>query len=768
MQIGMRQYDKETVAWFRQAVVGGETSRTQLASQLCERLDWRNAKGELCESSARKVLPTLALRLDVKLPAPVRSAPLRSAAGLPAPPVVCVSGSLADLGAVTLVPVVDEATSVPFRALMAWHHPEGEPRHPGKQLCWLIHSERHGVLGGIGFVAAGWHQQARDRFIGWGARARVANLHQVVNHHRFLLLPGVRVANLASHVLGQAVAALPAAWWRRHRETVVLTYTYVGPAHAGTCYRAAGWSCAGQTSGRSPSGGEGVRRTVWMRPLVAGWQATLQAAPVRTLPVGPARHAAGDWATREFGGNGLTDGRLRQRLIEMGRCWQQRPGAPVAEIFPEPADQRAAYRLLSNARVSSADVLESHQAMTVQRVGEADGTVLVVQDTTVLNYQTLRDSTAGLVAIGGGGSGSVGVVAHVLLVLTQTGQPLGVLDVEADFRAPGPKTARRAAAGAKKESGRWLRGFERTAELGRADGDRRVVTVGDREADLWALYARQAVEPTAGLLVRVAAGNRRRVQVGDETPLLEDYLASLAPCATTEVAVQARGGAHARGHRTVSVNLQIARVRVCAPRGEQPSHLTLTAVRVSDAAPEDGRPPLHWLLLCSEGEATAEWAQRIQGWYQRRWSIEEYFRVLKTGTRIEDRQLDAAEDLCKCLCFDAIAAWQVFALQRAARHQPECPAEQFVTGEQIEVLYACLRRVRIRHPRGPPKGALDIRTFVIDAARFAGFRPSRRQPLPGAQKLWSGLRYLQWALLGYQAAVEDESRPRRRRPSRRS
>ncbi len=527
MQIGMRQYDQETVDWFRQVVARGETTRTQLASQLCERLDWRNAKGELCESSARKVLP---------------------------------------MGAV-------------------------------------------------------------------------------------------------------------------------------------------------------PS-------------------------------------ALGDWTTREFGGNGLTDDRLRQRLIEKGRCWKRRAGA---EIFADRTGQRAADQLLPNARVSMADMLAGHQGMTVQRAREADETVLVVQDTTVLNYQTLQDSTDGLMLIGRrrGGSGSVGVVAHVLLALTETGQPLGLLDLEADFRAPGKKTGRRAA-GVKKESGRWLRGFERTAELGRAGVEKRVVTVCDREADLWALYVRQAAEPAAGLLVRV--GSRRRVQVGDETPLLEDYMASLPPCATTTVAVQASGGAHVRGHRTVSVNLQIARVRVCAPRGEEPAHLVLTAVRVSEATPPGkSHQPLHWLLLCSEGETTAEWARRIQGWYQNRWSVEEYFRVLKTGIRIEeDRYLDATDDLRKYLVLDAIAAWQVFTLQRAARLQPEQPAEQFVTGEQIEALYASLRqvRVRIQPPRERP---LDIRTFVIDAARFAGFHPSRGQPLPGAQKLWSGLRYLQWALIGYQAAVEDES-----------
>ena len=100
----------------------------------------------------------------------------------------------------------------------------------------------------------------------------------------------------------------------------------------------------------------------------------------------------------------------------------------------------------------------------------------------------------------------------------------------------------------------------------------------------------------------------------------------------------------------------------------------MTAVLVAERNPPSGaRQPLRWLLLCSEGEATPDWADRIRQWYETRWSIEEFFRVLKTGTRIEDRRLDDAEDLRKCLAFDAVTAWRVFDLDRAARETPDRP-----------------------------------------------------------------------------------------------
>ena len=149
----------------------GGASRTALASELCARTNWRNARGEPCISPARKTLPRLASQLGLRLPAP---APLRNA--LPSHPDLYVETTLADMGTVSLEPLEGREGSRSSRSMMASHHPEGVPRHPGKALNYLVISSRLGCLGKIGFCAASWHQEARDRYIGWSERARCAGL----------------------------------------------------------------------------------------------------------------------------------------------------------------------------------------------------------------------------------------------------------------------------------------------------------------------------------------------------------------------------------------------------------------------------------------------------------------------------------------------------------------------------------------------------------------------------------------------------------------
>ena len=120
--------------------------------------------------------------------------------------------------------------------------------------------------------------------------------------------------------------------------------------------------------------------------------------------------------------------------------------------------------------------------------------------------------------------------------------------------------------------------------------------------------------------------------------------------------------------------------------------------------------------------------------YEARWTIEEYFRILKVGARVEDRKLDHADDLRKCLAFDAVTAWRVMDLERRARDTPDMPALKMFSEHEIKVLYVWLKHRRVI--RAPLETPPDIRTFVVDLARLAGFRPSKRQPLPGTEKIW--------------------------------
>ena len=181
-----------------------------------------------------------------------------------------------------------------------------------------------------------------------------------------------------------------------------------------------------------------------------------------------------------------------------------------------------------------------------------------------------------------------------------------------------------------------------------------------------------------------------------------------------KIVIGSQGGKRARKRRTATTELRIGKVELQPPKkrpGDGPLEAWL--VRVLETEPPAGQDPLEWLLVSSEGGPTAEWAERIVGWYEARWGIEEYFRVLKSGARIEDRRLRQADSLEKCLAFDAITAWRVFSLERYAP---------------------------------------DIRSWVVLLARMAGWRPTKRQPLPGNEVLWRACVQMQTMVRVTQAA----------------
>ena len=313
------------------------------------------------------------------------------------------------------------------------------------------------------------------------------------------------------------------------------------------------------------------------------------------------------------------------------------------------------------------DILQPHREALVERCRSVSA-VLLVQDTTTLNYTGLADSTRGLGPLQKRTSSARGLFVHAAVAFSEGRRALGVSGLETWARPEVEPAAER-----EKESRRWFRGFDQGRALGRACPDTRVVVVGDRESDIYALLKWQAAHAAeAGLVVRANASRQRQVQVWDPqlqaTMLrtLESQPDFETPVRTGRaVRVGAQGGKRARKARTALTELRIGQVELQPPK-ERPEDGPVSAwvVRVLETDPPAEHEPLEWLLVSSEGGPTAEWAERIVGWYEARWSIEEYFRVLKSGTRIEDRRLQEADALVKCLAFDAITAWRVCSLDR--------------------------------------------------------------------------------------------------------
>ncbi len=443
-------FKPETVHWLRREVQRGELSRAALGRGLCEQDGWRNRQGQLCAASAGAAEPQTEFE-----------------------------GSLTALGAVRLSLARTPQQRQRCARLLQQDHPLGAGRAPGRRLVYLVESER-GALGVLSFVAAPLRLGPRDQHLGWDERTCGADIERIVCNDRFLLRRGVQVPNLASHVLGQAARRLADDWERLHGVRPVLLETCVDGSRPGTSYQAAGWQCVGRTQGRPPGalGAEVAPKAVWLQGLADDWRETLRQPPERSLGRFPALELGDEahWSQRELLRSDLPDGRLRERLQGMGQAWERHPGAPLSAIFPQPSEHRAARRFLHNDKVTAADILQPHREALLERLrADASQTLLLVQDTTTLNYTNLRRSARGLGPLQDRASSSRGLFVHASVGFTAGGRPLGVSGLEQWAR---PEQDPGRTGEHEKESARWFRGFAQGAELGRLAPGKRVVVVG--------------------------------------------------------------------------------------------------------------------------------------------------------------------------------------------------------------------------------------------------------------------------------------------------
>ena len=232
-------------------------SRTELAQTVCELLDWRRANASLRGLECQGLLEQLDSCGYVRLPEKRKRRPLgsrtripRTAAGEPGP---SLEGSVSEFEPVVLTPARCAQQQGLFRELVGRYHYRGYTVAYGAQvlyLVWVSKPQRQ-VVGCLRFSSPAWRMEARDRWIGWDDATRKRNLQRILSNSRFLILPWVRIRNLASRVLSQGGRQVRQDWLRDYGLEPLLLETLVDPERfRGTCYRAANWIEVGTTSGR--------------------------------------------------------------------------------------------------------------------------------------------------------------------------------------------------------------------------------------------------------------------------------------------------------------------------------------------------------------------------------------------------------------------------------------------------------------------------------------------------------------------------------------
>lgn len=277
-----RDFSAQEIAQIRSLIADEpRPNRQQLSYRVCELFSWRKADGGLKDMSCRVALLRMHREGLIELPPPrhqvkpCRSFARRTAQAEPDELLESPVQALTDLR----LTVVGRSDSALWNEYIDRYHYLGYKPLPGAQLRYFAYAGQRPVAL-LGFGAAAWQTAPRDDWIGWSHAQRQRHLSAVVNNARFLILPWVRVKSLGSKLLAMAARRLAHDWALRYDYRPVLLETFVeAQRFAGTCYRAANWTCVGRTQGRGKLGdhrlGQVPIKTVWVYPLARDFRQQL-------------------------------------------------------------------------------------------------------------------------------------------------------------------------------------------------------------------------------------------------------------------------------------------------------------------------------------------------------------------------------------------------------------------------------------------------------------------------------------------------------------
>jgi hypothetical protein len=455
------------------------------------------------------------------------------------------------------------------------------------------------------------------------------------------------------------------------------------------------------------------------------------------------------WAQRQFGQVQLGDARRTERAVKYAALAAKAPSHSIPRQCDGDWKQvKGAYRLFDMPEVSFDKLQEPHRRQTLAMAANS-AVVLWVSDTSTLSFD--HPATTGLGSTSGGGLGQ-GMLLHTTMAVDASGgidKPPAVLGLGyQQVWARGPKRDKK-----KPESTKWSLGTE---AIGTPPPDLRWVHVGDAESDCWeAIEACR--EQGSGFALRACqnrqaiAGHAPAGQLPEgEVTLLFDLLRQERALANKKLWVRGRKDRQARWAHLAVAALPVT---LLAPKNwsakehrqgrPRPEPIKCWAVRVYEINTPAGEEPIEWVVLTDEMVTNAVTALKVVFWYSCRWLIEEYHKCLKTGCRIESRQLEEAGRLKSLLGILGVVAVRLLQLKHQAKVNPDAPATSVVPENYVRTLAAHLKERMSK---------MTTRRFWRETAKLGGFIGRKGDGDPGWLTLWQGWQHLETLTAGVELA----------------
>jgi len=444
---------------------------------------------------------------------------------------------------------------------------------------------------------------------------------------------------------------------------------------------------------------------------------------------------------QELLGVDLSDKRLDRRLIKTAELLAQSPLSSINEACGDWASTRAAYRLFNNSKATPKAILKPHTNETVKRMTVHGGPVLVMQDTVFISYEN-HPKKRGIGPIGKTNSSDMrGLIMHNALAFTTEGVALGILSQQIWARKNVPDETKakkneriKSTSLDEKESVKWLKALVDTVE--RTPPGVKVITVADRESDFFEFIA-EAEERHALFLIRARVDRQLVAEDSEGYASILEALGGAPLAGTLEVAIPSNGK---RKSRTATVEVRTAQVTIKPPqrRGNAKDSasiepMTVNVVAATETQPPEGIEAISWVLLSNLPVKGFDDAVEKIAWYGKRWGIETWHKILKSGCKVEDCLLETAERLKRFLTLFSIIAFRFMHVTYLARVQPNAPASVAFSKEEVEALHIRVTKT-LPSKDNPP----TLRETVRMVGKLGGHLGRKCDGEPGITVLWRG------------------------------
>jgi len=465
---------------------------------------------------------------------------------------------------------------------------------------------------------------------------------------------------------------------------------------------------------------------------------------------------ANDWVGQETAACQFGDKRLDNRFVRLVDDLWRSVGQPIPYACQDWANTKAAYRFLSNDRVTEADILSGHFESACNRVtstvsADKNSPILILHDTTEFTYKREPFDLVGVTNVikssqkkySGRSIYTVGgIFMHSSLAVTSEGLPLGLSAVKfwtrdkfKGTRALAKKINPTRMPIESKESYCWLENIRQTTDLFPPSAS--CVHIGDRGSDIYELYC-LAQQQNTHFLIRTCVDRL----AGDGGHTVSREMQDTPVKGYHSVSLRDKVGNISK----IKLALKYREIHLLPPIGKQKQYpaLTVTVLHATEVNPPKGREPVQWKLITDLPVQTLEQAIEKLDWYAMRWKIELFHKILKSGCRAEDSKLRTAQRLSNIIAIFCIIGWRIFWMTMLNRSSEKQSPQLAFTENELKILGQMIRK-KDDHER-----SLNLSDYLSQIAKLGGYLARSSDPPPGNMVMWRTLSRLSDIQLGFE------------------